>query len=324
MLDRSSHEGLPEEWNHGSHAARGPFPFPGPGASDGFGAGAAGSQWARTADGFGTGRTDAYAAAKPDALGARTDSYGSMKPDGLGARPDSYGAGKTDGLGARTDSYGAGNTDGLGARTDSYGAGNTDGLGTRTDSYGATKPDASRVRPAGAFGAGAADPFGDAARFGGADPFGPQGAGPFGPRTADPFGPAATAASGTAEAEAGTARIEAERPMVTIRDPAPDRTAAARGFLGALFDFGFTSFVTPKVIKVLYMLIVIGTVLSALVFTILVFKASVAFGLLTLVFGDPLFILIVLAIYRIILEFFVVTFRVAEDIRALRERGDLH
>jgi hypothetical protein len=32
----------------------------------------------------------------------------------------------------------------------------------------------------------------------------------------------------------------------------------------------------------------------------------------------------VLAIYRIILEFFVVTFRVAEDIRALREGGDLH
>ena len=80
---------------------------------------------------------------------------------------------------------------------------------------------------------------------------------------------------------------------------------------------------TPKVIKVLYMLIVIGTVVSALVFTIVAFKASTVFGFLMLVFGDPLFILIVLAIYRIILEFFVVTFRVAEDIRALRERGDL-
>jgi hypothetical protein len=127
-----------------------------------------------------------------------------------------------------------------------------------------------------------------------------------------------------AEAEAETARMEAEGPVVTIRDPAPGPKADARGFLGALFDFGFTSFVTPKVIKVLYMLIVIGTVLSALVFTIMVFEASVAFGVLTLVVGDPLFILIVLAIYRIILEFFVVTFRVAEDIRALRERGDLH
>ena len=103
----------------------------------------------------------------------------------------------------------------------------------------------------------------------------------------------------------------------------PGDAADGKGFLSALFDFGFTSFVTPKVIKVLYTLITIGTVVSALVFTIVVFKANVAFGVATLVIGDPLFILIVLAIYRVILEFFVVTFRVAEDIRALRERGDL-
>ena len=103
----------------------------------------------------------------------------------------------------------------------------------------------------------------------------------------------------------------------------PDGDADGKGFLSALFDFGFTSFMTPKVIKVLYVLITIGTVVSALVFTIIVFKASVAFGVATLIFGDPLFILIVLAIYRIILEFFAVGFRVAEDIRAIRERGDL-
>ena len=253
MQDRSSYQGVPEEWNHGSHAARGPLS--GPGASDVYEAGTAGSHRARTTDGFVTGPTDAYGAAKTEALGARTDSYG---------------AGKTDALGAR-----------------------------QADTYGA----------------GGADPFGDAGRFGDADP--------FGPRLANPFEPATAAASGTVTAEAGTARPEAGHPVVTTGDPAPGGTADARGFLGGLFDFGFTSFVTPKVIRVLYMLIVIGTVVSALVFTIIVFKASVAFGILTLVFGDPLFILIVLAIYRITLEFFVVTFRVAEDIRAMRERGDL-
>jgi Domain of unknown function (DUF4282) len=99
--------------------------------------------------------------------------------------------------------------------------------------------------------------------------------------------------------------------------------ADSKGFLGALFDFGFQSFVTPKVIKVLYVLIMIGTVVSALVFTIIAFKASLTFGVVTLLFGDPLFILIVLAIYRIILEFFVVIFRISEDIRALRERGGI-
>jgi hypothetical protein len=238
MQDRSSYQGLPEEWNHGSHAARGPFS--GPGASDSYEAGTASSHRARTAEGFGTGPADAYGSGKTDALGAR---------------------------------------------------------------------------PAGAYGAGAADPFGDADRFSDADP--------FGPRITDPFGPATSAAFRPVAARAGTARPEAGHPVVTIGDPAPGATADARGFLSALFDFGFTSFVTPKVIRLLYLLIVIGTVASALVFTIVVFKASVAFGILTLVFGDPLFILIVLAIYRIILEFFVITFRVAEDIRALRERGDL-
>jgi len=223
MPDRSSHQGLPEDWDHGSHAARGPFGAAG--TSNGYGAGKAGSHRARTADGYGAGPT--------------------------------YGAPKTDALGT-------------------YGTGNGEALGTGADGYGAAvRTDAYPVRPADAYGA--------------------------------------------VTAEAETARPEAE----PLGDPSPRETADARGFLGALFDFGFTSFVTPKVIKVLYVLIVIGTVVSALVFTIVVFKASAMFGFLMLVFGDPLFILIVLAIYRIILEFFVVTFRVAEDIRALRERGDL-
>jgi hypothetical protein len=240
MPDRSSHQGLPEDWNHGSHAARGAFPAAG--ASNGYGPGKAG-------------------------------------PHRAGTSPETYEV--------------------SGARAD----------GHRTDAY-----------PAGAYGAARADPFGDA------EPFGPRAAGPFGdaepfgPRAAGPFGAAPTAAVAT---EAETTRPEAEPAVTAIGDPSPGEAADARGFLGALFDFGFTSFVTPKVIKVLYMLIVTGTVLSALVFTAVVFKASVMFGFLTLVFGDPLFILIVLAIYRIILEFFVVIFRVAEDIRVLRGRADL-
>jgi Domain of unknown function (DUF4282) len=260
MQDRSSDQGLPEEWDHGSHAARGAFS--GPGAAEDYGAGTAGSHRAGTAEWFGTGSADAHAEAKTDALGVRTDSYGTGKTDAFGTRP----------------------------------------AGT----YG---------------GAEAADPFGDASRFGDGDRFGK--ADPFGPRLAAPFGPGTAPALGSVAAEAGTARPEAGRTVVAIADPAPGEKADARGFLGALFDFGFTSFVTPKVIRLLYMLIVTGTVVCALVFTILAFRASVTFGILTLVIGDPLFVLIMLAINRIILEFFVVTFRVADDIRTLRARGDL-
>jgi hypothetical protein len=309
MPDRSSHQGPPEEWNHGSHAARGPFSAPA--ESDGYSNGTAGSHRARTADGNGTGPTDAYGATAADPLGTRADSFGV-------GQADPFGVSLADPFGDRADSRGAGTTGAFGTRADSFGTSTTDGFGARVDSYHAGQTDAFGVSPAGTLGAGAADPFGDAD--------------PFGARKADPFGPAGTAAfavpadAGTARSDAGrpdAGRPAAGRPAAAIADPAPKEAADTRGFLGALFDFGFTSFVTPKVIKVLYMLIVIGTVVSALVVTIVAFKASTVFGFLMLVFGDPLFILIVLAIYRIILEFFVVTFRVAEDIRALRERGDL-
>jgi hypothetical protein len=300
MPDRSSHQGPPEEWNHGSHAAR--VPFSAPPESDGHSNGAAGSHRARTADGHGTGPTDAYGATPADPLGTRSDSFGVGQADPFGvSQADPFGV-------AQADPFGVGQADPFGTRGDSRGAGTTDGFGARVDSYGAGQTDTFGVRPAGTFGAGAADPFGDAD--------------PFGARKADPFGPAATAAFAAVPGDVGTARPDVERPATAITDPASREAADTRGFLGALFDFGFTSFVTPKVIKVLYMLIVIGTVVSALVFTIIAFKASTVFGFLMLVFGDPLFILIVLAIYRIILEFFVVTFRVAEDVRTLRERGD--
>jgi hypothetical protein len=100
------------------------------------------------------------------------------------------------------------------------------------------------------------------------------------------------------------------------------QAADSKGFFGALFDFSFTSFVTTRIIKVLYALILVLAVLSALVYTVIAFRVSAVFGFLTLVIGDPLFIIIVMAFWRLVLEAFVVVFRIAEDIRALRERGD--
>jgi uncharacterized protein DUF4282 len=110
-------------------------------------------------------------------------------------------------------------------------------------------------------------------------------------------------------------------PPAGMSPMAATQAADARGFLGALFDFSFTSFVTTKIIKVLYVLIMILTTLAALVYTVIAFRVSALFGLLTLVIGDPLFIIIVMAFWRLVLESFVVRFRIAEDVRALRERG---
>ena len=98
--------------------------------------------------------------------------------------------------------------------------------------------------------------------------------------------------------------------------------AEPKGFLGALFDFSFTSFVTPKVVKVLYILIVVVVGLSAVGFALSVLATNVGLGLIVLLIGAPLYFLVVTALYRITLEFFMVIYRMAQDIRAIRERGD--
>jgi hypothetical protein len=99
------------------------------------------------------------------------------------------------------------------------------------------------------------------------------------------------------------------------------RAADGRGFLSALFDFSFTSFATTRIIKVLYVLILVVVSLVALFYTIIAFRLSPGFGLLVLIIGDPLYIIIVMAFWRLLLEAFVVVFRIAEDVHAMRERG---
>jgi uncharacterized membrane protein len=97
----------------------------------------------------------------------------------------------------------------------------------------------------------------------------------------------------------------------------------AKGFIGALFDFSFTSFVTPKIIKVLYVLITIWTVIWALIFLRLGFKyGGAAGGFFTLIIVDPILVLLTLGVYRVVLELFMVVHRMHEDLKAIRERGE--
>jgi Domain of unknown function (DUF4282) len=98
--------------------------------------------------------------------------------------------------------------------------------------------------------------------------------------------------------------------------------SSAKGFVGSLFDFGFTSFVTPKAVKVVYVLIMAGLALTELAYLIFAFKVSAAFGIISLVILCPLSFFVYLALWRILLELFVVIFRIADDLRSIRERGE--
>jgi hypothetical protein len=113
--------------------------------------------------------------------------------------------------------------------------------------------------------------------------------------------------------------------------PVPDMPAArigrtssdAKGFFGALFDFGFTSFVTPKIIKALYVLYTLWMVVWAIVFLRLGFKyGGAAGGIFTLILVVPIFLLLTLGACRVVLELFMVIHRIHDELKAIRERTD--
>ena len=107
--------------------------------------------------------------------------------------------------------------------------------------------------------------------------------------------------------------------------PAPARTKqpGERGFLGSLFDFSFNSFVTPKIIKVLYVLFTIWTALIGITILIIGFRTGgLAGGLFTLIIIEPIFVLLTLGIYRVVLEAFMVLFRIYEETKKIREGSE--
>ena len=95
--------------------------------------------------------------------------------------------------------------------------------------------------------------------------------------------------------------------------------AEDKGFFATLFDFGFTSFLTLRIIKFLYFLIVAFWALVAVFSIIVSFKASTQDGVGSLIAAPLLFLLVTLAL-RVALELVVLFFRMATDVRFIRER----
>lgn len=102
-------------------------------------------------------------------------------------------------------------------------------------------------------------------------------------------------------------------------DPGWQQQMAPQGgsFFGALFDFSFNRFITPSIIKVLYILGLVAIVLGYLVALIGGFTASTVLGVVILIFG-PVLALLYLALWRVTLEFYYAVVRMSEDIHHRR------
>ncbi|HKX66223.1 MAG TPA: DUF4282 domain-containing protein [Intrasporangium sp.] len=85
------------------------------------------------------------------------------------------------------------------------------------------------------------------------------------------------------------------------------------GFLPALFDFTFTHFVTPKLVRFVYLLATIALGVVWLFWVFVGFARGAGTGLAVLILGPVLFI-IYLAVIRMTLEFYLSIVRMSEDV----------
>ncbi|MEJ7727213.1 MAG: DUF4282 domain-containing protein [Actinomycetes bacterium] len=96
----------------------------------------------------------------------------------------------------------------------------------------------------------------------------------------------------------------------------------AKGFFGALFDFSFTSFATAKIVKFVYVLLVVATALVYLGYSAIAFRINAGLGVFVLLIIGPIMVIVILAIWRMTLEFYLGVARMSDDIRTIRsDRG---
>lgn len=92
-----------------------------------------------------------------------------------------------------------------------------------------------------------------------------------------------------------------------------------KGFIGSLWDLSFREFITPKIIKFLFVLANIGAGIAALVALFGGFRMGFGRGLLMLILAPLLFLLYVIAA-RVWLEVLVVMFKIAENTGRMADR----
>ena len=87
-----------------------------------------------------------------------------------------------------------------------------------------------------------------------------------------------------------------------------------KGFIPALFDLSFTTFVTPTIIRVVYVIGMIAIVLGTLFFALSgFFGDSPGLGIVTLIVA-PIAGLLYLCLFRMMCEFYLAITRMSEDI----------
>lgn len=100
---------------------------------------------------------------------------------------------------------------------------------------------------------------------------------------------------------------------------ASDLQGDAKGLFGSLFDLSFTHYITPKIVRIVYVIGMVLIGLGLLFAIIAAFAQSILGGFVTLLFGW-LFALLYLVMFRILLEFYTAVVSTAETIQKYAHR----
>jgi hypothetical protein len=112
-------------------------------------------------------------------------------------------------------------------------------------------------------------------------------------------------------------------------------TSRRKGFFRSLADLSFTSFVTARVVKFIYVLSVLFVILYVILTTLYLafiaysfvsaFAESEALGIivaiLLFIILTPLFLLIGITYVRVLLELVIVLFRISDDVAEIARQG---
>ncbi len=94
-----------------------------------------------------------------------------------------------------------------------------------------------------------------------------------------------------------------------------------KGFFGSLFDIGFRSFVTTKIISVLFVISIILSALYVLGFVVAGFVSDEPAAGVVFLILSPIFFFLLVLYARVVLEFVVVVFRIYENTNIIAGQG---
>ncbi|MBZ5505666.1 MAG: DUF4282 domain-containing protein [Acidobacteriia bacterium] len=113
----------------------------------------------------------------------------------------------------------------------------------------------------------------------------------------------------------------AATPPAPARYIPPVNAQEAAGFLSSLFDLSFTTFVTTKLIKVLFIISIVIAAFASLGLVVSMFATSAIAGIFMLLIGAPLLFFFYVIYARVVMEVLIVIFRCSEYLAEIAKQG---